>query len=631
MVSGVSRTAPAKLLALFALLSGVPLLALGWLGWRVLEQDRVLENQRQRERLENAASLIARELDVKFSDWEQLLAAGARGESIAVPQGGVFLLIGPDGVAARQGAPLPYYPRVAPPATVPSALFAVGDALEFREQNLVAALASNRQLAASKDDAIRGEALVRMARCLRKLRRNIEALETYDRLAVIRTASIAGSPAELVARRERIALMMEGGDTDGAAREQRLLSSALAEGRYPIDRATFEFFSELTSSVEADGAPRPLASAVEALWSSWLEQPTGRSTIVTSSGTFVTVWRKAAGGIAALTLPLAVVTVSIEDAGRSLQVTAQLDDRVGKTMWGRVDDAARVSKSTRETGLPWSLHVAAGPSSASALVDSRRNLFVAGFGLIALVIAAAGYFVSRAVTRELRVAQLQSDFVAAVSHEFRTPLTAMCHLTEMLEQGNMNSDRLPEYYRALGKESRRLHAMVENVLDFKRMDAGRRAYNFRETDAIDLIDNVTQEYTDRVPGAASRIEKVLPDHGPAFVRADQEALALAIRNLLDNAMKYSPASSPVRVTVASQNGTVAVSVADHGAGIGAQERREIFRKFTRGAAARTLNVKGTGIGLTMADQIVKAHGGRLELESDPGFGSTFTIVLPVAS
>ena len=90
-----------------------------------------------------------------------------------------------------------------------------------------------------------------------------------------------------------------------------------------------------------------------------------------------------------------------------------------------------------------------------------------------LVIAAAAYFVFRAVHRELGVARLQSDFVAAVSHEFRTPLTAMCHLTEMLDEGSTEPDRLPHYYRALRRESHRLHAMVENLLDFGRIDAGR--------------------------------------------------------------------------------------------------------------------------------------------------------------
>ena len=113
-------------------------------------------------------------------------------------------------------------------------------------------------------------------------------------------------------------------------------------------------------------------------------------------------------------------------------------------------------------------------------------------------------------TASLAVARLQSDFVAAVSHEFRTPLTAMCHLTEMLEQGDTKPERLPDYYRALGKETRRLHTMVENLLDFGRMDSGRRTYDFCETDAAELVDQVAQEFTDRSAAAAQRIETAPP-------------------------------------------------------------------------------------------------------------------------
>lgn len=629
MISGHSRATPVKLLVVFVLLSGIPLLALGWLGWRVLEQDRALEIQRQRERLENAASLIAREIEARVTAWEQVLPSAARGASITLPANGVFLLVGTNGVLAKQGPPLPYYPRVALPPTRSSGLFAAGDALEFREQNPAAALAFYGELATSKDEAIRGEALMRIARCLKKLQRPGEALDAYDRLATMRGASIAGWPAELVARRERIALLTANGEAGDVARERRLLTSALVDGRYTIDHATFTFFSESAFPEVADGPQQQLASAVDALWPSWLEQPAGRRTVVLPSGAFVGVWRTLPDGIAALAVPLDAVTRPIQEAARSFGVTAQLDDDAGRPVWGRAADAVRVTKSARETGLPWSLHVAANASSTLATVDSRRNLFAAGFGLMVLVISAASYFVFRAVTRELRVASLQSDFVAAVSHEFRTPLTAMCHLTEMLEQGTASVDRLPEYYRALGKESRRLHTMVENLLDFGRLDSGRRAYDFCETDAIELVDRVVREYTEHASGVASRIEKAFPQPGPVLVRADREALALAVRNLLDNAVKYSPASAPVRLAVTPESGTVAMSVADCGVGIGPQERHEIFRKFTRGTSARALNVKGTGIGLTMADQIVKAHGGRLELETEAGRGSTFTIVLPM--
>ena len=622
--------APARLLAVFALLAGIPLVALAWLGYRVVQQDRAFEHQRVRERLDSAASLLARQLDRSLTAWEEVLPAAASGEPVALPADAVWLSINDDGVVQQRGIRLPYYPRVAQPSTTISQLFTTAEAYEFREGNLNAATAAYRELATVRNESVRAEALVRLARCLRKQQRPQEAIAAYERLASLGGVIVAGAPAELIARRERIALFGATGRSDAANQERSLLSAALAGGRFRIDKATFSYFHE-TASSRTDGATL-LAAAVEAFWPAWMDQPAGRHTWTSAGATFVSVWRATPTGKASITAPVDALTASIVDALRNLQVAAQLDDRSGITIWGRTSGDPRTTRTARETGLPWTLHVSAADASADGRMnDSRRNLFVAGFMLMALVICAAGYFVFRAVSRELGVARLQSDFVAAVSHEFRTPLTAMCHLTEMLEDGKASPDRLPEYYGALGRESRRLRAMVENLLDFGRIDSGRRTYEFEEIDAIQLVARVAQEYTDRSPAAARRIEPSLPAREGIVVRADREALALAVRNLLDNAMKYSPESAPVRLAVARSNGTVAMSVEDRGAGIGPQERRDIFLKFSRGVAAKALNVKGTGIGLTMADQIVKAHGGRLELDSEPGRGSTFTILLPAVA
>jgi signal transduction histidine kinase len=319
---------------------------------------------------------------------------------------------------------------------------------------------------------------------------------------------------------------------------------------------------------------------------------------------------------------------------QNLEVRLALEDPSGRLSWGRpIADADRVTRTFRETDLPWTIHVAlADPVAAQVMSNARRNLLAAGFGVMLLAITAAGYFVFRAVRRELEVARLQSDFVAAVSHEFRTPLTAMCHLTEMLEEGATAPDRLPLYYGALGREARRLHAMVESLLDFGRIDAGRRGYQFVDTDATELVEGVVRECLDRAPSAAHRIEWQARPGGPreaVRIRADREALALALRNLLDNASKYSPEPSRIRVSVRPQGAFVGISVQDEGVGIPKDEHRAIFRKFARGSSARALNVRGTGIGLSMAEQIVKAHGGRLELQSEPGRGSRFTALLPV--
>jgi signal transduction histidine kinase len=204
----------------------------------------------------------------------------------------------------------------------------------------------------------------------------------------------------------------------------------------------------------------------------------------------------------------------------------------------------------------------------------------------------------------------------------------MSHLTEMLEEGGTPGDRLPLYYRALGKETKRLRGMVESLLDFGRMEAGRHVYHMEDADAAELVRRVVDEFREEASTNAHRVELDMPP-GERRIRGDREAITRALRNLLENAVKYSPQSSTVKVLVESQRGHLAISVEDQGAGIPKHEQRQVFRKFVRGASSRTLNVKGSGIGLSMVDHIVKAHGGRVALQSEPGRGSRFTILLPV--
>lgn len=289
LVSHSQHAAPLKLLTLFVLLSGIPLVALGWLGWRVLQQDRALESQRLRERLDNAASLVAREVDRGLTAWEELLPVAASGHAVTLPSESVFLLITAHGVVQQQGVPLPYYPRVAAAITASASLFAAAERQEFREHNLAAAIAAYRSLAASNDPSIRAGALMRLARCFRKQALMSEALTTYAGLAALRDVSVAGSPAELVARRERIALFTAMGNAGAAAHERTLLTSALVDARFHLDRTTFDYFDEAasvsTTRPPASGAG--LADAVEAMWPTWREQPpdapTGRVTPARSS------------------------------------------------------------------------------------------------------------------------------------------------------------------------------------------------------------------------------------------------------------------------------------------------------------------------------------------------------------
>jgi two-component system phosphate regulon sensor histidine kinase PhoR len=158
------------------------------------------------------------------------------------------------------------------------------------------------------------------------------------------------------------------------------------------------------------------------------------------------------------------------------------------------------------------------------------------------------------------------------------------------------------------------------------MEAGARPYRLEPLDAGEFAESVVRDFRQEVAGAGFTVGYTAPT-GHAMVRADREALAQALWNLLDNAVKYSGDSRDIGVEVEKANG-VAIRVRDNGFGIGASEQKQIFRKFARGSAAREHGVKGTGIGLAMVKHIVDAHAGSITVDSEPGRGSTFTIILP---
>jgi signal transduction histidine kinase len=189
--------------------------------------------------------------------------------------------------------------------------------------------------------------------------------------------------------------------------------------------------------------------------------------------------------------------------------------------------------------------------------------------------------------------------------------------------------KLHEYYRVIHNESRRLTQLIDNVLDFARMEAGRKKYRFANADLARLVSDVVKPYEDHIRSSGFRLsvnlEESLP---PALV--DREAVSQAVLNLVDNALKYSTDRKHLSIRVWKCKGEVAIQVADQGIGIPESEQRRIFDKFYRVSTGLVHDTKGSGLGLTLTNRIVEAHGGRIEVDSRPGSGSRFTIFLPIS-
>jgi signal transduction histidine kinase len=257
-----------------------------------------------------------------------------------------------------------------------------------------------------------------------------------------------------------------------------------------------------------------------------------------------------------------------------------------------------------------------------------RTSFVI-LGALSLLLAAGMYLMYRSVTREMALAKLKSDFVSNVSHELRTPLSLIRLYAETLELGRLPSrDKQHEYYEIIRKESERLTALINNILDFSRIEAGRKEYEFRETNLADLVRGTLESYRFQIEQNGFKFEQKIEDTLPP-VKVDREAIARSLLNLVNNAVKYSSDDKYLGVSLYRTNGSVKLQVADHGIGIAPTEQHKIFEKFYRVGDPLVHNTKGSGLGLSLVRHIVHAHGGDVAVDSTPGKGSTFTITLPV--
>jgi signal transduction histidine kinase len=237
----------------------------------------------------------------------------------------------------------------------------------------------------------------------------------------------------------------------------------------------------------------------------------------------------------------------------------------------------------------------------------------------------------RNVSREMTLARVKSDFVANVSHELRTPLALIRLYAETLELGRLkDKEKYQEYFRIIREESERLTALINNILDFSRIEAGRKEYEFQETDLGELVHSTLESYRFQIQQNGFAFEENISGDIPP-VKVDREAIARSLLNLVNNALKYSRDRKFIGVSLYRSGGSINLEVRDSGIGIPANEQDKIFEKFYRCGDPLVHNVKGSGLGLSLVRHIARAHGGDVTVESAPEKGSKFTIALPFAS
>lgn len=641
--AGASR----RLLLSFVFVLLVPAAAVVWLGVRLIDQDRALALRQLRERHESAADRLVAGLEQAVASTERRLDGDPARLAIGTDDDAVVVTLGPAAFEAHPKDRLLYVPATPSRSPEPGDAFEPGESLEFRAGDYRGAADAYRALVTARSNEVRAGALLRLSRALRKMGRTDEALHVYAELAELGDTQVGGVWADLAARRARCALLEQVGRTADLRHEAHSLQTDLVAARWLLDRATFETYFEQSSRWAGVEMAIPVertafSAASEWVWRQWHEADRatfdggGRRALRFAGLGVTALWQRRGDRLVVLLAgpryqqrewfgqPRSVLD------GRGFRVALADVDGVAVLGIPPTDQSATERRTPAVTGLPWTVFV----SSADVAADlgelaTRRRLLVGGLALLIALVIIGSYFTVRVVSREFAVARLQSDFVSAVSHEFRTPLTSLRQFTDLLnDDPDLPAAKRRTFYQAQARATDRLKRLVESLLDFGRMEAGACLYRLEPEPIAPLVNRIVEEFRRDPVSDGFAIDASIADEMTA-VDMDAEAFSRALWNLLDNAVKYSGPSRTIEVRMETQEGSVAISVRDHGIGIPRHEQAVIFDKFVRGAVTRAQGIGGTGIGLAIVHHIVDAHGGTVHLVSEPGEGSTFTIVLPV--
>jgi len=478
-----------------------------------------------------------------------------------------------------------------PPPRLPDGLpaeFHQAEAAELREDRPAEALAAyQRVLEMEASDSVKALALSRVARCLQKLRRSDEAAQTWrtllEKYGDLRDPS--HRPYALVAGFE--------------LGQERQVYEDIVQGRWELSAGQVGYFLERLEGPVPD-SHADLLSRFE--FAQALEE------------SFRHVGPIRQDEVYRLALPPYQLYYLLLSPGTNPE-----------TLLGLSVDSAWVEKE-----LVPQIRSELGIAEQAPTSGGRSLLLYGGAtGLVLGVLLMGVVLLIRDVTREMRVNQLRAEFVSGVSHELRTPLTLIrLYGDTLLEGGDFAEEERRGFYRIITRESERLTHLIEKVLTFSRIERGEKQYRLEEGDLAPVVARTVEPYEQYLPRRGFTVETKLAAELPP-VRFDPDGVSQAVVNLLDNAEKYSGGSKFVGIRLHPADGSVVFEVEDHGIGIPPEQQDRIFQRFYRLSNAEAKG--GYGLGLFLVRHIMEAHGGKVELESEPGRGSRFRLVFPVVS
>lgn len=674
------RDTRTRILLYFLLGIAIPSGLLGYLAFRGIRNERALIERERRTELEANSEHLTTEVESQLLALERRVAGADPGEFGRLVEGEPALraiftvdsalevrVVAAEGLLfewdAESGT------QQTPGASDP--LLINARRRELSEGDLRGALnLYRRTFEQATREEVRGEALAGLARVQRKLGQWTAAIQSYELLSSdlgeVRTSG--GIPLVAAARLELGTLHLELHDSTRAARVALDLYTDLVDGRWVLTPARFdllasaahELIGPLTSLGESE-----LRDTVVALSAALTTRREDAATLREFEANAIRALLRADHGEGAVRRSV--------DVGTQVLATILLPEtadesrlRSGLIFYPRivVEEAVATTWPNRSDRFAWSLRTPArgtvagsgrlpapeAPTVVTGLADlagwsltlthsrealrenfltSRRAVYLCAFILIGGILVSGLFLTVRTVGRELELARMKADFVSTVSHEFKSPLTAIRQLAEMLRGGRVPSEeRRTRYYDVLLEQSERLSLLVDNILDFERAEDGRRRLVREPVYPAALVEDTVEEVRHRVAHEQFTIRTEIAEALPE-IALDRDAFRQSLTNLIDNAVKYSGGSREIVVRAYQNDGNLVVAVQDFGIGLEPEQITRVFERFYRGGDELTRNVRGTGLGLALVKRIVEAHGGTIEVQSVVGHGSTFSVRFPV--
>ena len=562
-----------------------------------------------------------------------------------------------------------------------------GQQLEFQQRNYRQALASYQmEFEQISNPQIKAELLSAIARVQKKSALFLDAINTYKVIARdysnIQTAG--GVPLGLAARSEISSLSRTTGDTLTAIKTSFDLYKDLVDRKWTLERAQYDFFSRnIKESIDSILFHAPLSEPVQQYNSLFSELKAEEQDQRRITEQLLTFQENAAADLKAKVTVNAqeqqnpvrrftlesgeheyLVSLFGQYAGNEnqrnqikglllnadylrdsiLYRVLQSNVNSGKTGWivkGRDEKPILKSENSPSGSItvrtnfeggfpPWFVELYQNdPDLFETFLFSRRGIYFYMFILLAGILIFGLALTIRTVAHELELSKMKSDFVSTISHEFKSPLSSIRQLAEMLQSGRVPSEnRRQEYYDVLVEQSERLTLLIDNILDFAKIEEGRKKFDFQTVDIGLLLKEIVSVIQDQVRHKDFVIQVEMGKPLPA-IKADKESITQAITNLIDNAIKYSGDAKNIIVRAFVEDQYLIITVKDFGIGIRKEEIDKVFERFYRGGDELTRTVKGSGLGLTLVKQIVEAHHGKVSVESEAGKGSTFMVALPI--